>query len=85
VTFFPDVTAVPVPDVTLAEARLRKAIEALKPSSLLRAKCLMYLAVLSNDADDLQQLQALFALWRKAPLSSNQRALLEEYELCVKK
>ena len=85
VTSGENVTAVPVPSVTSAEARLRKAIEALKPSSLLRAKCLMYLAVLSNDADDLQQLQALFALWRKAPLSSNQRVLLEEYELCVKK
>ena len=85
VTSGENVTAVPVPSVTLAEARLRKAIEALKPSSLLRAKCLMYLAVLSNDADDLQQLQALFALWRKAPLSSNQRVLLEEYEFCVKK
>ena len=71
VTSGKNVTAVPVPSVALAEARLRKAIEALKPSS--------------NDADDLQQLQALFALWRKAPLSSNQRALLEEYELCVKK
>lgn len=77
-------TEVPDPFVSSAEARLRKAIEGLKPSSLLRAKCLMYLAVLSKDPVVLQQLQSLFALWRKSPLSSNQRALLENYDLCVK-
>ena len=77
-------TEVPDPFVSSAEARLRKAIEGLKPSSLLRAKCLMYLAVLSKDPVILQQLQSLFALWRKSPLSSNQRDLLEKYDLCVK-
>ena len=78
-------TEVPGPFVSSAEARLRKSIEGLKPSSLLRVKCLMYLAVLSKDPEVLQQLQSLFALWRKSSLSSNQRALLEEYDLCVKK
>ena len=77
-------TEVPDPFLSSAEARLRKAIEGLKPSSLLRTKCLMYLAVLSKDSVVLRQLQSLFALWRKSPLSSNQRALLEKYDLCVK-
>ena len=81
VTFSPNVTAVPVPSVASAEARLRKAIEALKPSSLLRAKCLLYLAVLSKDPSLLEDLQSLFALWRKSPLSSKQRTLLEEFSL----
>jgi hypothetical protein len=81
VTSGENVTAVPVPSVTLAEARLRKAIEALKPSSLLRVKCQLYLAVLSKDPSLLEEVQGLFAVWRKAPLSSNQRALIEEFAL----
>ena len=85
VTSGENVTAVPVPSVTLAEARLRKAIEALKPSSLLRVKCQLYLAVLSKDPSLLEEVQGLFAVWRKAPLSSNQRALIEEFALLSNK
>ena len=85
VTSGENVTAVPVPSVTLAEARLRKAIEALKPSSLLRVKCLLYLAVLSKDPSLLEEVQGLFAVWRKTPLSSNQRALIEEFALLSNK
>ena len=70
-----------VPSVTSAEERLRKAIAALKPSSLLRVKCQLYLAVLSKDPSLLEEVQGLFAVWRKAPLSSNQRALIEEFAL----
>ena len=62
-----------------AESRLRKAILALKPSSLLRAKCLLYLSVLSKDPVLLDELNALFATWRKSPLSPHQRSLLEEF------
>jgi len=85
VTSGENVTAVPVPSVTLAEARLRKAIAALKPSSLLRVKCQLYLAVLSKDPSLLEEVQGLFAVWRKAPLSSNQRALIEEFALLTSK
>ena len=62
-----------------AESRLRKAILALKPSSLLRAKCLLYLSVLSKDPVLFDELNALFATWRKSPLSPHQRSLLEEF------
>ena len=68
-----------------ARARLQKAIQALKPSSLLRVRCQLYLAVLSQDAALLEELEALFASWRKEKLSSNQRALIEEYSLLTSK
>ena len=75
-------TQVPDPSVTsVTESRLRKAVSALKDSSLLKARCQLYLAILSKDEVLLQQLQDLFATWRKSPLSSNQRALIEEYSL----
>ena len=70
-------------DVPTAESRLRKAIAALKDSSLLKVRCQLYLAVLSHDEALLQQLQALFATWRKSPLSPNQRTLIDEYSLLV--
>ena len=69
--------------VEIAESRLRKAIAALKDSSLLKVRCQLYLAVLSHDEALLQQLQALFATWRKSPLSPNQRTLIDEYSLLV--
>ncbi len=62
-----------------AETRPRKPILPLKPSSLLRAKCLLYLSVLSKDPVLLDELNALFATWRKSPLSPHQRSLLEEF------
>ena len=67
--------------VETAESRLRKAVTSLKDSSLLKIRCQLYLAILSHDEALLQQLQALFDTWRKSPLSSNQRALLEEFSL----
>ena len=69
--------------VEIAESRLRKAIAALKDSSLLKVRCQLYLAVLSHDEALQQQLQALFATWRKSPLSPNQRTLIDEYALLV--
>lgn len=65
------------------EPRLRKAISALKLNSLLRIRCQLYLAVLSHDSALLSELDALFASWRQAPLSSNQRAILEEYSILI--
>lgn len=72
-----------VPDSSVTESRLRKAISALKDSSLLKVRCQLYLAVLSHDEALLQQLQDLFATWRKSPLSPNQRTLIDEYSLLV--
>lgn len=71
----------PVP----GEERLRKAVEKLKGSSLLRVKCQMYLAVLAHDKVLLQQVQAVFADWHKAALSVNQRALIDEFDLLTSK
>ena len=65
--------------VEASEARLRKAIEALKPSSHLRLKCQLYLAILSKDPLLLQEVESKFSLWRQSSLSSNQRSLLEEF------
>ena len=70
---------------TPAESRLRKAISALKPTSLLRVRCQLYLAVLTHDEALLAELSALFASWRKAPLSVKQRALIEEYSFLTSK
>ena len=75
----PDPSAKSPSAPSLSESRLRKAILALKPSSLLRAKCLLYLSVLSKDPVLLDELNALFATWRKSPLSPHQRSLLEEF------
>jgi hypothetical protein len=70
-------------EVDEAEARLRKAVAALKDNSLLKVRCQLYLAVLSHDSALLSELDALFASWRQAPLSSNQRAILEEYSILI--
>ena len=67
--------------VITAESRLRMAVSALKDSSLLKVRCQLYLAILSKDEVLLQQLQDLFATWRKSSLSPNQRGLIDEYSL----
>jgi len=68
-----------------SEARLRAAIAALKPTSLLRAKCQLYLAILSHDEALKSDLESLFATWRKSPLSPHQRSLLEEFSFLITK
>ena len=68
-----------------AQTRLQRAVQALKPTSLLRLRSQLYLAVLTHDSALLAELEALFASWRKAPLSIKQRALLEEYSLLTSK
>lgn len=70
--------------IGIAQARLQKAIQALKPTSLLRVRCQLYLAILSHDSALLSELSSLFASWRKSPLSLKQRALLEEYSILTK-
>lgn len=66
-------------DVEKAQQRLEQAIAKLKPTSLLRVKAQMYLAILSHNDELLHQVQSLFAEWRKGSLSANQRSLVEEY------
>ena len=66
-----------------AQTRLQRAVQALKPTSLLRLRSQLYLAVLTHDSALLAELEALFASWRKAPLSIKQRALLEEYSFLL--
>lgn len=72
-------------DVESVETRLKKAISALKDSSLLKVRCQLYLAILSHDTPLLQQVESKLADLRKSPLSPAQRSLLDEYALCVKK
>ena len=70
-------------DLSAPQARLQKAISGLKPTSLLRVKCLIYLSVLSHDPVLASELSALFTAWRRSPLSANQRSLLDEFtRLC---
>lgn len=65
-------------DVDRAQQRLTQVIAKLKPTSLLRVKAQLYLAVLSHDDALLGELQSLFQQWRKSPLSDNQRSLMDE-------
>ena len=67
-------------DVEPVETRLRKAIDALKPSSLLRLRCQLYLAVLSKDDSLLSTIQSTVSVWRQSPLSNPQRAFIQEFE-----
>ena len=62
-----------------AEARLRKAVAALKDNSLLKVRCQMYLAILAKDSALKEALESLLGSWRQAPLSAKQRDILEEY------
>lgn len=61
-----------------AQLRLQKAIDAQKPSSLLRLRCQLYLAVLSKDAALLATIQSTVSVWRQSPLSNPQRTFIEE-------
>ena len=66
-------------EVDEAEARLRKAVAALKDNSLLKVRCQMYLAILAKDSVLKEALESLLGSWRQAPLSAKQRAILEEF------
>ena len=64
-------------DVEEAQSRLQKAIDAQKPSSLLRLRCQLYLAVLSKDSSLLSAVQSTVSSWRKSALSTPQRTFLQ--------
>ena len=61
-------------DVESAESRLLKAIDRLKPTSLLRLKCQCYLAVLSHDETLRASVQSTMLSWSK-PCSTQQQSL----------
>lgn len=68
-------------EVDEAEARLRKAVAALKDNSLLKVRCQMYLAILAKDSTLFQKVESVLGSWRQAPLSAKQRDILEEYSI----
>lgn len=69
--------------VEAAEQRLRAAIAKLQSTSLLKQRCMMYLALLANDDEAKANVETTFANWKKSKLSDNQRALIDEYESII--
>lgn len=72
-------------DVESAEQRLRKVIEKLQNTSLLKIRCQMYLAKFSEDPSLCQLVEERITSMRSSKISENQRALLEEYQLVFSK
>ena len=68
-------------DVQPAEQRLRAAIAKLQSTSLLKQRCMMYLAKFSEDQSIRQLVDEKIASMKTTKLSDNQRSLLDEYQL----
>lgn len=68
-------------DLAPAEQRLRKAMDRLQNTSLLKLRCQMYLSVLAKDHELLAQVQERIEAIKAQKLSIKQRFLLEEFEL----
>lgn len=68
-------------DLAPAEQRLRKAMDRLQNTSLLKLRCQMYLSVLAKDHELLAQVQERLEAIKAQKLSIKQRFLLEEFEL----
>ena len=71
-------------NVETAEQRLRKVIEKLQNTSLLKWRSLMYIAILSHDDEAKGNVESTFSNWKKSKLSPNQKTLIEEYEFLNK-
>lgn len=67
-------------DLAPAEQRLRKAMDRLQNTSLLKLRCQMYLSVLAKDHELLAQVQERLEAIKAQKLSIKQRFLLEEFE-----
>ena len=67
-------------DVESAETRLRKAIDHLQDTSLLKLRAQMYLAILSKDEKLFALVQERMDAIRAQKLSIKQRLLLEDFE-----
>ena len=63
-----------------AEQRLRKAIERLQDTSLLKLRCQMFLSVLAKDDELFSKVQERFDALKASKLSVKQRFLLEVAE-----
>jgi hypothetical protein len=63
-----------------AEARLRKAIDRLQDTSLLKVRAQMYLAVLSKDEKLFALVQERINAIKAQKLSMKQKLLLEDFE-----
>lgn len=68
-------------DIQPAEQRLRAAIAKLQSTSLLKQRCMMYLAKFSEDQSIRQLVDEKIASMKTTKLSDNQRSLLDEYQL----
>ena len=61
-----------------ATERLKKAMERLKDSSMLKFRMRFYLAKLTDDQEELERITQSIQDWKKQGLQSKQRAFLEE-------
>jgi hypothetical protein len=61
-----------------ATERLKKAMERLKDSSMLKFRMRFYLAKLTDDQEELERITQIIQDWKKQGLQSKQRAFLEE-------
>ena len=66
--------------LTKAEQRLRKAVDKLQSTSLLKLRAQMYLALLAHDEELQTTVQERIDTIKSAPLSIPQRLLLEEFK-----
>ena len=66
-------------DTTLSEDRLRKAIDHLKDTSILKLRLRYYLARLTEDAPTLKAIQKETKTWNKLRLTARQKTFWEEY------
>jgi hypothetical protein len=68
-------------DVAASAERVRRAIDALKPTSLLRMRLQLYLARLTDDDDTLRDLLQQTHHWNRLRLSARQKAILDDVRL----
>ena len=61
-----------------ATERLKKAMERLKDSSMLKFRMRFYLAKLTDDQEELERITQSIQDWKKQPLQRKQREFLEE-------
>lgn len=61
-----------------ATERLKKAMERLKDSSMLKFRMRFYLAKLTDDQEEMERITQIIQDWKKQPLQRKQREFLEE-------
>lgn len=63
-----------------ATERLKKAMERLKDSSMLKFRMRFYLAKLTDDQEEMERITQIIQDWKKQPLQRKQREFLEEVQ-----